>query len=163
MYIQWHYIVWQITSLITRTISHDNRKSSIYHCSNLPWVGVLTLWFKISQLILFTHHMWRTCWKVLVQCISDNVRFLLIIFKENCGSGFLGLTDMHHPQETHCSLHIKVLPVKLKIQYFECVSFRLSSAWLLILAFSFNMPHEWKSHGFRCGIWGDHNSLLIVL
>jgi len=52
---------------------------------------------------------------VFVQYISVNIRFLLTIFVEYAGSGFLQLTNQHHTPLMHCSLHIEFLLVKMKM------------------------------------------------
>jgi len=36
----------------------------------------------------------RRYWKFLFQCITVNIRFLLTIFKEAAGNGFLQLADI---------------------------------------------------------------------
>jgi hypothetical protein len=80
------------------------------------------------------------------------------MFKQGAGNGFFWLRDTHLILQTQCSLHIKVLLVKLNTLHPEYHILIVFSAKIIIRPTS-----KKKSHGNRPRERGDHNSLLVIL
>lgn len=97
-----HSFLRQLSSLLTQTISHDNRQNSSQHWSSLLWDGA--------------------CGTAL--CTESNNGFLLTVFNERGCRFFLLPTDMHHTPQTCSSLHTEDLLLKLKTPWSSCFLFQ---------------------------------------
>jgi hypothetical protein len=87
--------------------------TSLYKIMTHPTLGLICV---MARATIFQYAVnWSPC--ILIQCISHNIMFLVTMFKEVTGNISLTLVDTH----THnCSLHIKVMLVKLEKLYSEC-------------------------------------------
>jgi hypothetical protein len=108
----------------------------------------VNVWF-----LLAVHLIWRTCWKMLFQCIAVCVKYLLTEFKRDAGNGFLC-------RQTHIRHNEYFVPCMLKLcsrnwRNYILSAFICCALYLLICTMS-NRP------SCRCTHSTPHTSLSIM-